>query len=289
MSEQPDPRVTENIVVGDRPARNPGRKRLLLTNDDGVDSEGIRLLAEGLNRSHDVVVAAPSTDMSGSGTGIGRFDPDTGVDFRRVRMGEIDAYAVDGPPGLAVMAGALGAFGPRADLVVSGINAGINTGHSVIHSGTVGAVLTARTFGSHGLAVSLAPSEPWLWHSAVAAAEAAVSWLLAQEGPHLVLNVNVPAVPAEEIAGARWAGLDRFGYFRVAVADDRGHKLQFSVGGESMGEDDSSDTALVRRRFITVTSLSPIESASYEDRDAGWLWPPPADRPPRTNSRRAGV
>ncbi len=274
MSDQPDPQVAENIVVGDRPARNPGRKRLLLTNDDGVDSEGIRLLAEGLARSYDVVVAAPARDMSGSGTGIGRFDPDAGVDFRRVRMGGIEAYAVDGPPGLAVMAGALGAFGPRADLVVAGINAGINTGHSVIHSGTVGAALTARTFGSRGLAVSLEPSEPWLWHSAVTAAEAAVTWLLAQEGPNLVLNVNVPAVPAEDIAGARWAELDRFGYFRVAVADDEGHKLQFSVGGESMGEDDSSDTALVRQRFITVTSLSPLESTSYEDRDAGWLWSP---------------
>ena len=141
--------------------------RVIVTNDDGIDSPGLRMLAAGLADEFDVVVAAPATDMSGSGTGIGGFDPVKGVDMTTVDMGGITAYTIAGPPGLAVMAAALGAFGRFPDLVVSGINAGMNTGHSIIHSGTVGAALTARTFRSRGIAISLAQSDPWQWDTAV--------------------------------------------------------------------------------------------------------------------------
>lgn len=121
--------------------------RLLVTNDDGIDSPGLKALARSLADHVDVIVAAPSADMSGSGTGIGRFDIDAGVELTPVSIDDVPmAYSIDGPAGLAVTAAALGAFGRRPDLVVSGINAGINTGHSIIHSGTVGAARTARTF-----------------------------------------------------------------------------------------------------------------------------------------------
>lgn len=113
---------------------------------------------------------------------------------------------------------------------VSGINAGINTGHSIIHSGTVCAALTARTFRMKGLAISLDQSDPWHWETAAKFAAAAARWLVNRvEGPH-VLNVNVPAVPPEDVAGIHWADLDEFGYIRVANA--------FVVG-----------TTPVRRRF----------------------------------------
>lgn len=188
-----------DIVVdaerGEKKAETPARRpRLLLTNDDGIESPGLRMLAQRLAAKHEVVVVAPDADRSGVGTGIGRFDPREGVRYRRAELEGVEAYAIDGPPGLAVMASALGAFGRRPDLVVSGINAGMNTGHSVIHSGTVGGALTARTFGGRGVAISLAPSDPWHWESAVEVASSIVSWLLARPGGSLVLNVNVPAV-----------------------------------------------------------------------------------------------
>lgn len=256
----------QNLVVDEAIAPLRARPRLLFTNDDGIDSEGLRALVTRFSaEDYEVVVAAPATDMSGSGTGIGRFDAQKGIDLKKVAWDGIEAYTVAGPPGLAVMAAALGAFGPSPDLVISGINKGVNTGHSVIHSGTVGAVLTARTFGIHGLAVSLGYSGTWYWENAAEAALEAARWILQQRNHRVVLNLNVPGVPASEVRGARWADLDNFGYFRVAVADITGERLQFEVGGSGAGQDPASDTYLCNNNYITLTPLASIEPAPFPD------------------------
>jgi 5'-nucleotidase len=240
--------------------------RVIVTNDDGIESPGLRHLAEELAKHYDVVVAAPAGDMSGSGTGIGRFDPVQGVEMTPVDIGDYTAYRIAGPPGLAVMGAALGAFGRFPDLVVSGINAGVNTGHSILHSGTVGAALTAKTFRIKGLAVSLAQSDPWQWDTAVRVAANAASWLLSGNTPQ-VLNVNVPAVAMDEVSGAHWADLDEFGYFRVATAAVEDERLQFVVGPSSAGADPASDTALCLRGYVTITPLSPVEPGPFPDVD----------------------
>lgn len=247
--------------------------RLLITNDDGVESPGIQTLAARLAADFEVVVAAPAHDVSGSGTGIGRFDPEKGVELRREDFDGAEAYSIDGPPGLAVMAAALGAFGDPPDLVVSGINAGINTGHSVIHSGTVGGALTARTFGARGIAVSLAQSEPWQWDSAAGVAAAAVEWILGRRSPQ-VLNINVPALPADEIKGVHWADLDEVGYFRVANAEMESMKLQLQVGPSIDSSDPGSDTYLCADGYVSITPLSTVEPAPFPDVSAAEIWNP---------------
>lgn len=241
-------------------------KRVVVTNDDGIDSPGLKILATVLNDEFEVIVAAPASDMSGAGTGIGKFNPDMGVDMNQVDFdGVPTAYAIDGPPGLAITAAALGAFGPKPDIVVSGINAGINTGHSIIHSGTVGAALTARTFKMKGLAISLAQSEPWQWHTAAQYAPSAVRWLAGRaEGPH-VLNVNVPGVAPEDVAGVHWADLDEFGYIRVATHNVDGRQLQFVVAPREERSDPGSDTVLCSENYVTVTPLQTIEPAPFPD------------------------
>lgn len=255
--------ASKHVVVEHEPEPGPGAgPRILLTNDDGIESPGLRLLAQRLARSHDLVVVAPDADRSGSGTGIGRFDPDKGVRMVRADLPDVEAYQIAGPPGLAVMAGALGAFGRRPDLVVSGINAGLNTGHSVIHSGTVGAALTARTFGSRGLAVSLAASDPWHWETAVEVTERVVAWLLARPPGSLVLNVNVPARPLAAVRGVAWAKLDEFGYFRVATTDRPHSRLSFGVAARDSGLDPKCDTARCLDGFVTLTPLSSVADES---------------------------
>ena len=267
-----EPDRAEPVVVEEAKDVEPSpRPRVLLTNDDGIDSPGLRLLAERLHEQYQLVVAAPARDMSGSGTGIGRFDHKKGIELRRATWNGIEAYTVDGPPGLAVMAAALGAFGPKPELVVSGVNAGVNTGHSVIHSGTVGAVLTARTFGSHGLAMSLGYSDPWQWESAVTSAIQAAAWVLAHRGRPMVLNVNVPGLPPNKILGIKWAQLDEFGYFRVATADYEEQLFQFEisngpggqveVGGSEAGRNPLTDTALCHAGYVTMTALTAVEPA----------------------------
>jgi 5'-nucleotidase len=255
------PEVDRRIVVERQETVPEGAVRVLVTNDDGFDAPGIGHLAKALSREFDVTVAAPDRDRSGAGTGIGHFDPVAGIPMRRVDIGVARAYALDGPPGLAVMAGALGAFGEPFQIVVSGINAGINTGQSVIHSGTVGAALTARTFGSHGLAVSLEPSDPWQWSTAAEIALAAARWLTSSQRQPTAINLNVPAVAIDQVRGLEQAKLDRFGYFRVAIANEPGEKLEFEMSAERDTVDEGSDTWLLRQRYATITALGLLASS----------------------------
>jgi 5'-nucleotidase len=133
--------------------------KVLVTNDDGVGSPGLHALARALaDDGHDVIVVAPDREMSGSAAAIGQVHLEEGIDAERVDLPRLDgvpAYAVSGPPGLCVLTARLGGFGDPPDLVVSGINPGCNTGRAVLHSGTVGAALTAANFGCRGLAVSI--------------------------------------------------------------------------------------------------------------------------------------
>ncbi len=225
-----------------------------------------------------MTVAAPDRDWSGAGTGIGRFDPVAGIPMRRVDLGGVRAFAIDGPPGLAVMAAALGAFGEQFAVVVSGVNAGINTGHSVIHSGTVGAALTARTFGSHGVAVSLAPSDPWHWSTAAEIGLATTRWITSGSRQPTAVNLNVPAVDIDDVRGLERAELDRFGYFRVAIANEGGQKLEFEVAGDDdSAPEDGTDTWFLRNGYATITALGQlVGSAGSLPDDLGEIWRSPS-------------
>ena len=186
--------------------------RVLITNDDGVDSPGIHALARHVERAgHEVIVVAPDHDASGTGASLGRISPDhpialteTSIDGLRARV-----YAIGGPPALCVMAANLEAFAERPDIVVSGINAGLNTGRSALHSGTIGAALAAQNFGLRALSVSLARSEPWHWETAAALAVDVLPAVI--DGPDRgLLNLNVPGVPRENVRGILWTGLATF-------------------------------------------------------------------------------
>ncbi|HEX7096489.1 MAG TPA: 5'/3'-nucleotidase SurE, partial [Acidimicrobiales bacterium] len=196
--------------------------RLLVTNDDGIDAPGIGVLARALSQRHDVVVAAPDRDMSGWSAGIARVSGTKEIVFTPHEMPAapgVEAYTIAAGPGLAVLTACLGAFGDPPDLVVSGINAGANLGHSILHSGTVGAVLTAQSFGVRGLAVSAAIGNPWHWDTACSYACVVAAWL-AELPPRTAINLNVPALPLREVRGLRRARLDRFGTIRIALSEE---------------------------------------------------------------------
>src|SRR5215510_14966407 len=170
------------------PAFGAGRlsdMKILVTNDDGVESPGLHALVRALVADGcDLVVAAPDRDMSGSGAAIGQFHVDQHIDAAPVELpglAGVTAYAVGGPPGLCVLAARLGGFGPAPDMVVSGINPGCNTGRSILHSGTVGAALTGANFGVRGLAVSIDVIDggPHHWETAAEVAATAARWLAA--------------------------------------------------------------------------------------------------------------
>ncbi len=238
------------------------RLRLLVTNDDGIGSRGLAALAGALARAgHDTVVVAPHDDRSGSSASLGRVVPQNRmvVEPVEIEFGEarIDVYTMDAPPGLIAMAGVLGAFGKSPDVVVSGINLGPNTGHSILHSGTVGAILTGQNFGTSGLAVSLAEGDRWWTETACDLALDVLDWL-AEAPKRTALNLNVPALPAGGLGELRWATLDEFGSVRAAVESIDG-SLQFEFRATGATLDPDSDTALLAAGHPTITALAGLQ------------------------------
>src|SRR5438270_5150746 len=177
------------------PQGGRGLLRVLVTNDDGIVAPGLSALAAAVvAMGHDVVVAAPATDHSGASSAIGPMGGPDGVEVTPVELDaipDVPAFAVDAPPALIVIIGRLGAFGHPPDVVVSGINPGPNTGRSTLHSGTVGAALTAANMGLSGLAVSVGAGESIHYDTAAAGAASASGWVAASP-PKPVLNVNLP-------------------------------------------------------------------------------------------------
>jgi 5'-nucleotidase len=213
---------------------------------------------------HDLIVAAPDGEASGSSAAIGalRWAPETHrIDVRRVSLhglASVPVYAVAGPPGLIVLAARMGGFGPIPDLVVSGINPGPNGGRAVLHSGTVGAALTGANLGVSGLAVSMATgSGTQHWASAAELAVRAVPWVL-ERPAGTVLNLNVANRPIGQLEGVRWAPLAPFGRVRTAVgADPDDHvQLELTLYGEELPAD--CDIALVDAGWATVSLLEGI-------------------------------
>jgi 5'-nucleotidase len=239
--------------------------RVLVTNDDGVTAPGLAPLAEAVVASgYDVVVAAPREDMSGSSAAIGRMHADETIEVEPVELAGLEAvpcFGVEGPPALAVMAARLGGFGEPPDLVVSGINPGPNTGRSVLHSGTVGAALTAANFGVSGLAVSLDAGDPYRWDTAAALARRALAWLVRQPAK-TVLNLNVPDRSLADLEGVRSARLAPFGTVRAALVESKSGGLQMELAEHGIELPADSDTALVRAGYAAVTSLVGVRAAA---------------------------
>ena len=231
--------------------------RALLTNDDGIDSPGLHELARHVEAAgFEVVVVAPSFDASGTGASLGHISRDRPIGYKEVQIEGLagKAFALDGPPALCTITSHLEAFGPRPDIVVSGPNLGLNTGRSVLHSGTVGAALAAQNFGMRGLAVSLAVSEEWHFDTAC---QYAIELLKAlANGPErCALNLNVPALPYAQTKGLRWGGLAEFGSVRSQIVDQAEGSLYFDLVETLYNPPPNSDLGLVYSGYAAVTSL----------------------------------
>jgi 5'-nucleotidase len=207
----------------------------------------------------------------------------------------LEAWALAGPPAMCVLAGMLGGFGGEWDAVVSGINAGANTGRAILHSGTVGAALTAQNFGLRGLAVSMAEPDwqgvavdqreqaRWDWGPAAALA-ARVTARLLEAPPRVTLNLNVPALAPGSVPPLRWARLGTFGTVRSAVTGLEEGRLQFELLAVDEELRADTDTALLRQGIATLTALGgiaevwatpPEGQADPADAEAGSIAGPP--------------
>lgn len=251
--------------------------RALITNDDGIDSPGLHALAAAAKAAGlEVIVAAPAEQASGASAALSavRKDGRTVVERRELPgLDGIEAWAVHAQPGHIVAAALNGWLDPRPDLVLSGINHGGNVGRAVLHSGTVGAALTAKINDTKGLAVSLDvalhPTGERHWDSAAALVGPVLELLLdAPEGT--ALSLNVPDRPAAELRPLRHAKLARGGEVQMRVDEVRDGDLHLGEVEVSDEPEEGTDGALLVAGHPTLTALQSV-AADDGDLVQGWL------------------
>jgi 5'-nucleotidase len=224
--------------------------RILITNDDGIFSEGIRLLAGALRTLGEVVVVAPDREQSASGHALTLSRP------LRMQKVEDNWYAVDGTPTDCVNLAVLSLLKDRPpDLVCSGINFGLNVGDDVTYSGTVSATFEGTLLGIPSIAFSQEVAEGFSFATAANFARTLVDTLLTEELPKdLLLNVNIPA---GEIRGVTLTRLGRRIYKQSVVEkiDPRGRKYYWIAGKPQWQRDSGTDHEAVSSGFVSVTPL----------------------------------
>ena len=162
-------------------------KRILVTNDDGIDAPGIKALERSLAAVGEVAVIAPDREMSATSQSISLHTP------LRIRKLDERHYSIGGTPTDSVILALYHILSQRPDLVVSGINPGGNLGENVVYSGTVGGAMEATLHGVPAFAISLAArQEPDFSTAAAFAVQLAAKILAEGLEPGVCLNVNVP-------------------------------------------------------------------------------------------------
>lgn len=253
--------------------------RVLVTNDDGIDGEGLRVLTATLvAHGYDPIVIAPDSDYSGAGTSIISRASSTSfsgtsreIAYERRVLAEapdVEAYAVAAPPAMCALLAMRGAFGEPADMVASGTNWGLNTGGAVRHSGTVSAAITGAAFGVPAIAVSA--EHKFDDHDAPlrfdTAAEVAVQMLkLLPASGHSVLNINVPRCDLSELAGIAGASVSQVSRYRSFVEEKTDSVLKMGFMTTDDQVEPGSDTALVMAGFAAVSSLVGTTSIDCSD------------------------
>lgn len=242
--------------------------RILVTNDDGIDSPGLHALAERAADLGEVTVFAPSGDHSGAGAAIGQLSkglPDVHAVDRPEMPSATAIYHLDGPPALASMLVCAGILDTVPDLVLSGINPGANIGYAVHYSGTIGACITASVYGVPSVAVSLQTGETSPrqkeWDAAARAGVDQVPRALEERS---LLNVNVPNVAYDQFKGVRETELSERMPWRLhsptltAVAPK-----SFSARFERRPDEVRVGTDLhaVTEGYVSVTALTPTHAA----------------------------
>lgn len=239
---------------------------VLVTNDDGIESPGLHTLAgHARERGFDVIIAAPARESSGSSASITAIEDDGRIRIERRQIAGLDglkAFAVHGAPGFISMIASHGAFGPIPEIVLSGVNRGANVGTVILHSGTVGAALTAGANGARALAVSLDTGinpARLQWAVAADAAMGLMDFLL-DHPVGTVLNLNVPNQPT--VPHYREASLASFGIVQTVLAERGQQHVRLSISDTEEVAEEGTDFALLADGYAPVTALQAINTAT---------------------------
>lgn len=242
--------------------------RLLISNDDGIFAQGIRNLANALTSAgHEVTVVCPDRERSATGHSLTIHQPIRAELVTNIFHESITAWACSGTPADCVKLGLWALMETRPDLVLSGINHGPNLGTDVVYSGTVSAAMEGIVEGIPSIAFSLGSFTTQDFSVAAKYAQTLVGQIAAQPLGPMLLNVNIPAVSAEEIVGVKICrqGIRRYVDIFEKRTDPRG-KTYYWLAGELLEDVEESitpylphdiptDVQAIRDNYITVTPL----------------------------------
>jgi 5'-nucleotidase len=249
-------------MVAARPTpRHSGRMRILLTNDDGVNATGLKVLEKIAREfSDDIWIVAPAEEQSGAGHSLTLTVP-----VRLRKLGE-RRFCVTGTPTDAVMMGLAHVMKEmQPDLILSGVNRGANLGEDVTYSGTVSAAMEGALAGIPSVALSqnyaregMGDTVPFA--AAEAWADEVLRPLIAEPmAPRTLVNVNFPARPPNEVKGIRVVrqGLRDYGRTRIVErTDPRGYNYYwFGLGPVLHTPGHATDLEAIADGYVTVTPL----------------------------------
>jgi 5'-nucleotidase len=227
---------------------------ILITNDDGLDAEGLTVLERAARRLGRVTVVAPEREQSASSHAISMRDP---IRVRRRADGRI---AVGGTPTDCVLLSLNGLVDRRPDIVLSGINHGANMGDDITYSGTVAAAIEATLLGVRAIAFSVSGRTGHNFEAPALYVPGIVERMMATLlPPKTFWNVNFPSLPASAVRGIRVAalGVHRYDNAVLREPDAGGDEIWRVGGGELMWETDAETdfTTVLRDHFVAVTPV----------------------------------
>lgn len=244
--------------------------KILISNDDGYLSPGIAMLAKVASQFGEAVVVAPDQDRSGSSNSLTLDRPLT------VRTAPSGFLYVNGTPTDCVHVAITGMLGWRPDLVLSGLNDGANMGDDTIYSGTVAAAMEGFQLGVPSIAFSIVQKGFAHLDAAGAIVERILRrWMDAPLESPMLLNVNIPSLPAEQIGAIRTTRLGKRHFAEPAIAarNPRNEAIWW-IGppGSARDAGPGTDFHAVESGDVSVTPLE-VDLTGYArlDRVSGWL------------------
>lgn len=231
---------------------------ILITNDDGIDARGIRALAEKVSENHEVLIVAPREQQSATSHSISINKP---IKIKEEKLEGLTckAYSVAGTPADCTQAG-LSLIGKDIDLVISGINRGLNAGTDVLYSGTVSAAIEGAIYNVPSIAVSMGVD----WEKNDEDYNKAVKWtskiLEMVEKEYLrgdvVLNINIPNIKEEYIKGVKVCRIGKSTYkAKYTLIEDSEDKIYKKNGTRNEIQEKDSDLYFLSEGYVTVTPL----------------------------------
>ena len=234
--------------------------RIIISNDDGYQADGIIQLTKSLSEIAEVIVVAPSENKSAASSSL-----TIGKPLKPIQI-ENNVYAINATPSDCVHLALCGFIQESIDLVVTGINFGANLGDDVIYSGTVAGAIEGRFLGLPSIAISLASWECKHFQTAGNIAKILVEQIdQAPLSNNTIINVNVPDIPMHEIMGIKTTRMGSRHKSSPSIKDSKNPSL-FWIGenGKEADNNEGTDFHAISNNYVSVTPLQ-IDSTKYSE------------------------